>query len=179
MVKFIDLNDFRASLQNFSPSTVLNLGEFVPTKVAQKSGAAVEVQARLCLTANYFTPSGRWKQIDVDAMLGDKGRVFGGPLAWKHPLPTHSSCGGQCRRCASRFMQWCMNLASPPAPPALRAPPSVEPPATCDRSAGRPADRRSDQPTASTGFPRLCDDWEELPDVWGEPLLHMGGFDDP
>ena len=182
MVEFIDFNDFRTSLQNFSPSTVLNLGEFLPTKVAQKSGAAVEVQARLCLTANYFTPSGRWKQIDVDAMLGSKGRVFGGPLTWKHPLPTHSSCGGQCRSCASRFMQWCMNLVSPSAPPALCAPPSVQPPATPatrDSPAGRPADRRTDQPTASTGWPRVCDDREELPDVWQEPVAHMGGFDDP
>ena len=117
LAKFIDLNDFRTSLAGFSPSTLLNLGEHVNTKAPQKSGSPVELRARLVITANYFEAKGKWRQDDVDALIGPDGRCSGGPIVWKHPLPKQQSCPN-CRKCASAFMQWCIDGAAPtPAPP--------------------------------------------------------------
>ena len=107
MAKFVDLNDFRTDLPGFTTSGILNVGEYSVTKVPQKSAPPIEIQARLVLTANYLEPGGKWKKADVDALLGTKGRSFGGPLVWKHPLQHQQSCK-PCRNCSARFMGWCM-----------------------------------------------------------------------
>ena len=143
LAKFVDLNDFRTSLAGFSPSTVLNLGEFAETKLAQKSGAPVEVRARLCISANYFAANGKWKDEDVDAMIGQKGRVFGGPIVWKHPLPDHTTCG-TCRNCSSQFMKWCMEAAPGSLTSAATGPPPVVP------TAAPSADPSNVYPTSPT-----------------------------
>ena len=77
----------------------------------------MELRARLVITANYFEAKGKWRQDDVDALIGPNGRCFGGPIVWKHPLPKQQSCPN-CRKCTSAFMQWCIDGAAPtPAPP--------------------------------------------------------------
>ena len=111
MAKFVDFNDFRTTLDGIPPSTLLNLAEHAPCKVPQKGGSPVTVTSRVVISANYIAPGGQWKREDIDALLGAKGRTFGGPITWKHPLQTHSHCG-DCRRCSADFMTWCMEGAA-------------------------------------------------------------------
>ena len=110
MAKFVDLNDFRTTVDGVPPSLLLNLAEYATAKVAQKGAAAVAVRARVAISANYLSAGGLWKQEDLDALLGRKGRTFGGVISWKHPLPTHQQCGS-CRHCSASFMNWCISAA--------------------------------------------------------------------
>ena len=111
VAKFIDLNDFRTSLDGVPPSAILNLAEFAPTRLPQKGAAPETVQARLVISTNYLSPAGMWKSEDLEALVGPKGRTFGGIIEWRHPLPTHGQCG-RCRKCSASFMDWCMSAVS-------------------------------------------------------------------
>ena len=93
MVKFVDLNDFRAGLERPTVTTLLNLAEGVETSVAQKSSAPRHIAAKLAIAANYIEPGGKWGEGDVDALLIPSGRTFGGPIRWNHSLPSHQAIG--------------------------------------------------------------------------------------
>ena len=85
MVKFVDLNDFRAGVERLTVATLLNLAEGVETSGAQKSSSPKHIAAKLVIGANYIEPVGKWGKEDVDALLSPSGRNSGGPIRWTQP----------------------------------------------------------------------------------------------
>ena len=146
MAKFIDLNDFRTSLDSVSTTTLLNLAEGADTKVPQKSGPPKTINARLVLTANYISESSKWKKDDIDALMGNGGRTFGGPLRWCHPLPSQEATN-RCRYCSAKFMEWCMQSEE-----SVSARGGIDTSAKRKRIELTPYDAFASQPT-SQGFP--------------------------
>ena len=87
MAKFIDLNDFRTSLDSVSTTTLLNLADGEDAKVPQKPGPPRTINARLSPAANYHPDPPKWKKDDIGALMGNGGRTFVGSILWIRPLP--------------------------------------------------------------------------------------------
>ena len=107
MAKFVDINHFRTSPDSVSTTTLLNLAGGEDAKVPQKSGKPRTINARLVLAANYLAESPNRKKDDVDALMGDGGRTFGGRIRWAHPLPPQEETNRRRSRSA-QFMEWRM-----------------------------------------------------------------------
>ena len=106
----ISYQEFRLTDQ-WQPSTVLLMLER-PTDVRldRKCEKAFTIQTppRGVMTTNYLTPSGKWKDRDVQAVMDRVTKTY-----WNAPLPqtarkntTVNPLESKCKRCAAHFLCW-------------------------------------------------------------------------